>query len=217
MSWREQLYRNALDEIHDIYVKSKYKEEVDLYRSFDILNSINENQFASKSWLVDKLVPHLDHEKLRDIIILGSWYGLTSMLLREHVKPHVKIVNIDSDPSTRQIGERLSKNIEEFENTVYRVDDAANYFLDDPERFEVIINTSCEHMEDEDTELITRAKNKNALVCFQSNNYHSVQSHINTKNSLDEFVDSLDLFEVLHKEEMKAPSGNYDRYMVIGI
>jgi len=217
MSYRETVYKNALEIIKNIYEESKYNPDKDLYRSFDILNSINENQFASKEWLAEKLIPHLDFEKLENIIILGSWYGLTGVILRDHIPEKVKIFNVDCDPETEKFGKQLIGKNKKYENNFYRVEDAGEYYFDRTEMFQVIINTSCEHMDQDDINLITHMKAKNSIVCFQSNNYHEVQSHINTYNSLDEFVDSLNLVRVLHKEELKAPNGNYDRYMVIGI
>ena len=59
MSYREQLFKNSLDVIEEIYNESKYNPKVDLYRSYDIINSVNDAQLSSKQWLVDQLVPNL--------------------------------------------------------------------------------------------------------------------------------------------------------------
>jgi hypothetical protein len=217
MSYRETIYKNALEMISHIYEESKYNPEKDLYRSFDILNSVNDNQFASKEWLVDRLVPFINQEKTKNIAILGGWYGLTGVILRHSISPDVNIYSVDCDDLTIEIGQRLIGSHEMYANNHFRIDDAGAFFFDRSEMFQVIINTSCEHMEQDDLLMMIHAKRKNAIVCFQSNNYHSVQSHINTHNSLDEFVDSLNLVKVLHKEEFEAPNKNYSRYMVIGI
>lgn len=211
----EQVFSNALEEVTNIYMKSKYDPETDLYRSFDLLNSLNKNQFASKRWLVEKLTPYIPKE-LNTVCVLGSWYGLTSILLREVVGPDVHIVNIDTDPSTREIGLKLIKGIDAHEKTYFKVDDAVNYFFSCAHDFQLIINTSCEHMDEDDIRLIVEAKHRHATVCFQGNNYHSVQSHINTHNNLQEFIDSVNLVQLDYSEALKAPNGKYDRYMVIG-
>ena len=75
MNYRELIYKNALELIKNIYLESKYNPDVDLYRSFDILNSINENQFNSKEWLVDTLIKYVDKENIKRVLIGGSWYG----------------------------------------------------------------------------------------------------------------------------------------------
>ena len=71
-------------------------------------------------------------------------------------------------------------------------------------------------MEQEDIRMILNSKPIDTIACFQSNNYHNEAEHINTHNSLDEFVDSLQLASVYYKGEM-CPSEDYTRYMVIGI
>ena len=212
MSYKETLYKNALSAIEKIYTDSKYKSDVDLYRSFDIINSINEGQVASKEWLVERLIPFIDPNG-KDICVLGGWYGLIALMISEHVSKDVRIDTVDCDPETEKYGRPL---LTDKHNINFRVEDAADWFFDRPKRYQILINTSCEHIEQEDLDLMIGAKDKDTIICFQSNNYHSVQSHINTHNSLDEFVDSLQLKEVMHKEKMRAPNGEYDRYMVIG-
>ena len=100
MSYLETIYKNALNACEDIYRESQYNKDVDLYRSYDIMNSVNETQLNSKQWLVDTLVPFLTDEQfkwcpLQDIIILGSWYGLNGMLLRQKIDNNInKLVRI---------------------------------------------------------------------------------------------------------------------------
>lgn len=220
MNYKEIIYKNALKEIEKIYIESKYDRSVDLYRSFDIMNSINDAQMDSKEWLVSELSKYLNDdylvEPLRDIMVMGSWYGLTGILLRNYISEEVTIWNVDADPQCEEIHWELRQNISTCKNNKGITDDAINYFLDRTDAFQLIINTSCEHMEPDDIRLITNSKDHNTMVCFQSNNYHKEPEHINTHDSLDSFVDSLDLVRVFYKGEM-SPSEEYTRYMVIGI
>ena len=192
MNYKEVLYENALQAIDEIYKRSQYDPDEDLYRSFDIINSVNKNQIASKEWLIENLVPFL-HDDIKKVC--------------------VPIDSVDYDPETKRIGKLLTRG---YDNIQLITEDAADWFFHKPKRYQLIINTSCEHIDQIDLDLMVAMKREDTIICFQSNNYHSIQSHINTHNSLDEFVDSLKLTEVLFKEEMKAPSGQYDRYMVIG-
>ena len=102
MTYLEIIYENALKLIGDIYIESKYNKDVDLYRSFDVINSLNETQLKGKQWLVDTLVPFLNKD-LKDIIILGSWYGLNGMLIRQKIDNDIKIWNVDSDPLCKEM------------------------------------------------------------------------------------------------------------------
>ena len=71
-------------------------------------------------------------------------------------------------------------------------------------------------MEQDDIDLMMGLKPDYTMVCFQGNNYDEIQSHINTHNSLDEFVESFNLSEIFFKKAMPSPDGKYERYMVIG-
>ena len=70
-------------------------------------------------------------------------------------------------------------------------------------------------MEKDDIQLVLRQKPYNTLICFQSNNYHTEPGHINTHDSLDSFVEELNLNAVYWKGELK-PAEDYTQYMVIG-
>ena len=52
-------------------------------------------------------------------------------------------------------------------------------------------------------------------MCLQSNNYYEVDSHINCKDSLEDFVSSLPLKNILYSGQ-KNYKNKYDRFMVIG-
>ena len=218
MSYKEITYKNALKVIDKIYNESKYNEDVDLFRITDIINSVNDNQFASKEWLVDSLMPWMKRydEKIHNICILGAWSGLTSFLIQEKWRKkrcmdYIDIWNIDVDPMCKVIGQQI---FGEHKHIHFITDDAVNLFIEKTKKHEVVINTSCEHIELEDLQLMTNLKRKNALGCYQSNNYHSVTSHINTCSSLQEFAESLKLSKIVHTDELIRD--NYTRYMVIG-
>lgn len=217
MNYRETLYKNALNHLRWIYEESKYNPDMDIYRSFDILQSVSDNQFTTKEWLVEKLVPFLQEKELYSIAVLGSWYGLTSLLLREKIGPDVHINNVDSDPLSHQFGRGLLKGTHD-EKTHFITQNAEDWMLENIRNMDVIINTSTEHMEADDVKLITQLKKPKDIICFQGNNYHSPQSHINTYDSLDEFEESLCLTKTYYKGSLPGPDAdNYDRYMVIGI
>lgn len=214
MNYRELAYRNALELVRAIYEKSKYDPDVDLYRSIDIINSVSTWQFESKEWLVRELLPHLP-ENTEKIAILGSWYGLVSIILREYISDDIVIRNIDSDPISVAIGKGLLNGMSDaHKNTEFWIQDALDHIIEKRKVYNCIINTSCEHMEKDDIRYIIDGKSPQTVVCLQSNNYHSIQSHINTHDSLEEFVDEINLASVYYKGTLKAKE--YDRYMVIG-
>ena len=214
MNYKANLYKNAMKVLEDIYSRSMYDSNIDLYRSLDVIQSLSDNQFNNKQWLVDKLVPYIDQlEECDNIAILGSWYGLLSAMLRQHISSDTKITNVDADVMSMEIGHSLLQE-SIYDNNHFVVDDAINHYVEKKHWYNVVINTSCEHMEKDDVKLLVKLKPKNTIICFQSNNYDSVTSHINTSNSLEEFVNDLDLLDVYYAD--KLVQDQYERYMVIG-
>ena len=210
MSYKEELYKKALQTIEMIYRRSMYDSSTDLYRSFDIINSVNDNQIASKEWLVKELLPYIDPNG-KDICILGGWYGLTALILRQHISNEID--SVDMDPLCKKMGQILTEG---YKRIYFHIDTAEDWFFQRPKKYQCIINTSIEHMEADDVRLMVGLKSPDALVCFQGNNYHDVQSHINTHNSLEEFVDSFGLSEVFLQKSLPSENGEWERYMVIG-
>ncbi len=208
MTCKELIYKNAFHHIEKIYHDSKYDPNIDLYRSCDILNSISEEQFANYDWLIQTLIQYLNDKHLtfplRDVCVMASWYGYCGVFLRKHIEANVKIWNIDSDPLCMQYGIQS-------ENTIAITEDAVDYYFDRTDAFQLIINMSCENMEQDDITMIVQSKPIDSIVCFQSSNNHEKAENINTYDSLEEFVDSLKLAHVFYQGEFNS------KYMVIGI
>jgi hypothetical protein len=221
MTYKEQLYKNALDVIEQIYKNSQYDPNEDLYRSYDIINATNSAQLESKEWLAENLSSILKNKEylrdgeVRDVLIMGAWYGITGGFLKQYLNKEYNIWNVDFDPECQKYGQLLHKDIEACNNTTFVTEDAIEYFFDRTSAFQVLINTSCEHMEQDDIDLILASKNPNTIICFQSNNFHSQAEHITTFNNLKEFEQSLKLVKVYWSGTLKTSS--CERYMVIGI
>ena len=75
-----------------------------------------------------------------------------------------------------------------------------------------IINTSCEHIDNFSKwyDLLPEGR----LIILQSNNYFSIEEHVNCSNSLQEFSTSAPMQKVLYEGELDL--GQYTRYMKIG-
>lgn len=209
MSYKEQVYKIALDQILELYKESRYNKDVDLFRIVDIINSVNENQFKNKEWLIEKSLKYITNQQ--NILVAGSWYGLLGRMLTEK-NIDSKIFLVDSDPSSKHLAKKFNPS----KNVKSKCADVVDYFIQARKKisFDVIINTSCEHMEKGDIQLINKLKPKDSIVILQSNNYTEVNSHVNTSDSIDDFVDYLKLSEVLFKDTLVTD--NYERYMVIG-
>ena len=150
---KEQILYRSLKIIEEIYDESQYGVD-DLYRIKDIVHSLDDNHWNSKQWRVDTLTPI--HKKLFPynckMYIAGGWYGLLGHLLRDRFSDN-HIVCGDIDPMTEHYGHKLfyDRDIEfKIENCLQSKDLDAN----------IIINTSCEHIDKDDLADFIQMKNK---------------------------------------------------------
>jgi hypothetical protein len=164
-------------------------------------------QLKSKEWLIDCLDEHVHFGSSIDIH--GGWVGvLASMLFQSNI-PITTIRSIDIDPLCEHIANTMNQI--EFHKGVFKAVTAnmVNIRSDT----DIIINTSCEHITQDDYELWLSGLKHNALIVLQSNNYN-IPEHIRTAESLAEFVGQSQLSNVLYKGELELPL--YNRYMIIG-
>jgi hypothetical protein len=77
---------------------------------------------------------------------------------------------------------------------------------------DVIINTSCEHITQEQYDLWLSGMPHNSLFVLQSNNYN-IPEHVRIANSLDEFKKQCNI-DAIWAGELELPL--YKRFMIIG-
>ena len=185
-------------------------------RLIDVLDCFNQNQYDCKTWLVDCLNQYPYHFRMKTndsikIAILGGWYGLTAKLLSQNftLRPISEIDTYDFDALTKSIGKIIFPEINFIEKDITELDLGTK-------SYSIVINTSCEHI---DQSLLYKSIDTaptNTLFVLQSNNMSYVQQHINCVDSLQMFekqyesrLDKVRAYE-LHKEK-------YIRYMLIGV
>ena len=212
--------RDTLDTIRRI---------VDNYpdRIIDVLNSINENQFKSKDWLIEKLNEYPHHFKYKtldkkiDICLLASWYGLLAYRLIDKCQLK-KINNIDCfdfDPKAKSVAKKLWKKIDadNLKNGKLTYVKFIEQDINDIKQFNypVVILTSCEHLNQKDIDSILSKLQQHTLVVLQSNNYKEINEHINCVDTKEDFanqyVSKLRNMKIYEKDFIK-----YKRFMVIG-
>ena len=212
--------RDTLDTIRRI---------VDNYpdRIIDVLNSINENQFKSKDWLIEKLNEYPHHFKYKtldkkiDICLLASWYGLLAYRLIDKFQLK-KINNIDCfdfDPKAKSVAKKLWKKIDadNLKNGKLTYVKFIEQDINDIKQFNypVVILTSCEHLNQKDIDSIISKINEHTLIVLQSNNYKEINEHINCVDTKEDFanqyVSKLRNMKIYEKDFIK-----YKRFMVIG-
>lgn len=200
-------------------------------RLVDVLNSLGERQQLSKDWLVEKLnaYKHPFRNKMKSdslsIIILCSWYGLLAYKLIEkfNLKKINRIHCVDYDPKVKRIANRLFRKIdnENLKNGVLTlIKHWERDIVDVPEKelknSEILINTSCEHLNQQTIYDIIDKTDRGTLIVLQSNNYHKIQEHINTVKDLQEFVSQYQS-RLINIEMHEKDFLEYKRFMILGL
>jgi len=174
----------------------KYND-INLIKS--ITNSVNKNQRASKEWCVEYIIPYLSMHVNNKICIAAGWYGLLGHMLNEY-----EVTTFDMDPMCREVGKKLYPELKHVTSTIEDFN---------PRGYGTIICTSCEHISDETLNNFLKKRSQPSIVCLQSNNYYKIDGHINCKESLKVFTESLECDII---EKISLEMGGYTRYMVIG-
>ena len=163
-------------------------------------------QLKSKEWLITNLRKNVN--KFVSIDIHGGWVGVLASMLFQSDVPILNIRSVDIDPSCEPIAVNMNK-IEEMSGRFRAVTSDMCAIRSDSD---VVINTSCEHITQEQYNLWLSGIPHNSLLVVQSNNYN-IPEHIRLAKSLDEFKEQSGL-TVLWAGELELPL--YTRYMIIG-
>ncbi len=173
-----------------------------------IINSLNDNQEASKKWLIDKSKNYIKAIQDPKILVLAGWYGNLASKLSNF--SYQKPLSVDIDNNCRKIGRRLYEDVEFKTADVLRSGFRNNYL----KKHNVIVCTSCEHFDAKDFKRMFNDIKKGSLVIFQSNNYFKIKEHVNCFYSYHDFAESLK-FNLLWKGKLKLDK--FTRFMAIGI
>ena len=177
----------------------------------DLLDSFSPNQFKSKENLINhiKKLNILNSES--EIVIFGCWYG--SILIPAFYNEVKRITAIDIDDNV--IG--IAKNIifKNYDKIYFIVNDAF-VWANKSSRIKstnLIINTSCEHMQP--MKNLPILNNINSYFAFQSNNMFDIETHINCVNNIEEFKKQLPhKAKILIEDQIEEDRGI--RYTLIG-
>ena len=199
-----------------------YFEHVVQHGNYYPKHAFSSGQFASKSWLLEKLHKiNWRHQPNSDIVvILGSWIG--TMVEPLHKTFEIgRIYGIDTDAIAIEKSEKLNQKFVQdkwkYKGVIHDVD-----LLEcDNMQFETsgelinckpnwIINTSCEHM----STLWYDTVDNDQLIIMQTNNSEEFDGHINPCYTLDEMQEKYPLSKTLFVGALETPA--YTRYMQIG-
>lgn len=193
-----------IDTEHLHYWFQAIRQSPDPMRTMDAFWS---GQLKSKEWLITHLRPHVLRYVTVDIH--GGWVGTLASMLFQSPIPVKHIRSIDIDPSCESIANMMNKG-EEIAGKFRAVTADMCSIRSDAD---VIINTSCEHITQEQYDLWLTGHPYGSLLVLQSNNY-DIPEHVRIAKDLEEFKEQCHLGTVLWAGELELPM--YKRFMVIG-
>ena len=194
-----------IDTAHLHFWMQAIRQSADPMRTMDAFWS---GQLKSKEWLIKNLTWYVDEFVTVDIH--GGWVGvLASMMFQSDIGPSYKhIRSIDIDATCEPIATMMNKQ-EEMDGRFRAVTADMCTIRSDAD---VVINTSFEHITEDQYDLWLSGLRHDSLIVLQSNNY-DIPEHIRLATSLEDFRKQCNI-NVLWSGELELPL--YTRYMIIG-
>ena len=179
----------------------------DRYRT---LESFWKGQVRSKIWLVEELEKTLPkYHKEKTIAIYGGWNGVLSSILFNSNISIKHITSVDIDPICEEIASTVNKRQEMDGKFKAVTADMVDYTVP----ANIVINTSCEHITQEQYEKWLDNQPDDALFVMQSNNYFELEEHIRCSTDIDDFM-RISNIKPYWRGNFETPK--YTRYMIIG-
>ena len=192
-----------IDTEHLHYWMQAIRQSSDSMRTLDAFWS---GQIKSKEWLIEKLEPFVKQPSRIDIH--GGWVGVLASMIFQSRIPVASIRSIDIDPICESVAVNMNK-LEEMQGRFRAVTSDMTTIRSDTD---IIINTSCEHITQDQYDLWLSGHPQNSLLVLQSNNY-DIPEHVRTAKDLEEFKQQCDI-NVLWSGKLGLPL--YTRWMIIG-
>ena len=181
------------------------RDSDDTYRT---LESFWKGQVNSKVWLAEQLGEFVPVRPL-NIVIYGGWNGvLASILFNSNIAVQ-RITSVDIDPVCEDIANTVNRRYLNENKFSAVTADMCEYTSD----ADVVINTSCEHITQDQYDNWLSNQPNDATIVLQSNNYFELEEHVRCATDLNNFMHMSNINPYLCKtlETLK-----YDRYMLIG-
>jgi hypothetical protein len=185
-------------------------------RDLNWKDALSRNQVKSKIWLVEKLtalnlIPK--QRKLGDVetstLVVGGWVGMIPFLANMLGKNLDSVTNVDIDTTVHSAALELNSGFHNnFKNSGT---DVREIQLSKYKKL-LLIDTIVEHFKDHGQWIASLPKG--TTVVLQGNDMFDVPDHVNCHNSLEEFVASCGLNNILWAGELNLYMCN--RYMAIG-
>jgi hypothetical protein len=212
--------------IDDEYLRRIGVTSIKFHSKLNLNDHYSKGQMMSKLWLVDELKKI--NKEYKNVAMFGGWYAsIYQLLLREFDIEKFRNYEIDGTAATiseefnwKELSENwkfksVVKDVGEIkwhgDNIYHQAANREGKLISEEINIDLIINTSCEHMDETWFHNIPKGK----LVALQTNDYFSNEQHINCVNDQNEAMEKYPMSKLLYVGTMNTSI--YNRFMVIGI
>jgi hypothetical protein len=158
--------------------------------------SLSRNYLTGKIWMINKLEEHFSRNL--KCIVVGGWIGVVALVLNYIFD---NVLSIDIRPECTEIARRLGINAR-----------TQDMFEIDYSKYDLIINTSCEHI---DVNKWFDIIPSGSLICAQSTNFEW-PTHVNIVESTENFMEQAGLQDYYFAGKISKNGKKHWRYMIIG-
>ncbi len=218
-----QTFKDVMDGLA-VYFEEPFirdiRDAVLTYPESNIGVALNKKQTACKKWLIEELFNCVGSE-IGVVHVLAGWYGVLSAFLLNDSRFKIdQIVSIDRDETCRNVAGALNATHVKSGRFRFEVGDIydLNYCPDiesNAQPFtppDLIINTSCEHLDRFEKWLDNIPEGM--LLALQSNNYWAIPEHVNSVETIEDFMDQVGMNELMFSGQLDLEK--YSRFMLIG-
>ena len=212
--------------IDDEYLKRISATSITYHALFNFNDHFSRGQMMSKFWMIDELKKM--NRSFDKVAHYGGWYGTIYQLLNKEFNIS-QYRNFELDKLAAGIADIFNyKEVADswkFKSVVsdvnelywkprlglyYKVLSKSNKYVQESLQPDLIINTSCEHM---DETWFNNIPDGN-LICLQTNDYFNNEQHINCVEDEDAALKKYPMSEVYYKGTIDTYL--YKRFMLIG-
>lgn len=206
------------------YLFTGLRNAVDNYDA-DLTDALAWGQLKSKRWLISEL-EKLDID-LGTVFLCAGWYAVLAGMMFESNLQFDKIRSFDIDESCASIADTINRRYVtdgwQFKAStvdIHKIEYPATYitkkFSGEEQTLtdypNTLINTSCEHIKNFNS---WYTKIPQGMLCIlQTNNYFSVDEHINCSACLEDFANQTPCTKLLFEGTLEL--SKYSRFMRIG-
>lgn len=172
----------------------------------ELRDAISDGQLLSKNWLVNelsKVIEKTDRRPLK-VAVLGGWIGMLPLMMFTWELP-VSVQSIDLDERANRVAEKINWGFDFSTLT-------ADMYDVDYSQFDIIINTSSEHIPDIPKWRDTIPAGK--MIIVQNNDFEEGAGHVSTVKNSSVLRKMMRLSEVHYEGTKTFPQ--YSRFMLIG-